>query len=238
MRDAPPTDSGDLWRWVDRLTRDRKQRLVRSTPGAERRTIEHVDVPSLWTQLREGVGSTNSSDGGPSKSTGSRAPLDLGISSLMDEITRDVVGALRRLGSPARVTTGEYGTLVDTPAELRHLAAVVVALDQQTVDTWTRTYRRWVSQAETALVLDDSESVTTRGIRGHACPTCGSDSVAREQDGETYRDPALVISFRDGQVLHATCRACAAGWWRGDGLDELSVALAYPTVLAAERMGA
>jgi hypothetical protein len=77
-----------------------------------------------------------------------------------------------------------------------------------------------VLRAETTLTADD-ESVDTRAIRGHACPVCLALWVTSERDGENFRDAALVIAFRDGQVQHITCRACSTGWWRGDDVEEL-----------------
>lgn len=224
MAHRGPIDTGHLWTHVDRLTLDRKQRLVRQAHG-QKPTTQWVPIPSLWTQLEEAIGSTTTSDGGRSKSTGSAAPLDLTIAVLMQEMTRDVVRALRELGAPARIQASEHGLTVDTRAGLRHLPAVLLGThDQQLVDDWVDRYRSWVTRSETALTLD-GDGIDTRGIRGHACPACDADHVLRDDDGETYRDPALVVAFRDGQVLHATCRACSTGWWRGDDLDQLAVAL-------------
>lgn len=218
--------TGDLWKWVDRLTRDRRQRLVRRAPGMKER-VEYVDVPSLWTQLVEAQASTNAGGGKGKASTGSRAPLDLAITSFMAEVQADVVRALRELGSPARIEITERGTVCDLRAELRHLPAVVVSASRpELVDRWAGRYRRWVARAEEALTIDDEESVDLRGVRGHACPTCRALWVTSERDGELYRDAALVIAFRDGQVQHVTCRACGTGWWRGDDVDELTRQLA------------
>lgn len=277
--------TGTLWSSVDRLTKARKQRLVRTTPGTGKTVVEYVPIPSLLDQLQEAVASTNSSDGGPAKSTGSRAPLDVGITALLGDISHSVIRGLRDAGltprltdqpttdpAPTRATpppparwaavdeglgrpvhdpdhTGRLTERAarahadarartdtarhthDVAADLRQLATHIAAggAGQRYVDAWVDTYRRWVTQAETALALDVDDATTTRGIRDTACPTCAATSVVRYTDDETYWDPALVVSLRDGQVLHVTCRVCGEGWWRGDDLDQLSMAIAYPT---------
>lgn len=269
-------DTGDLWKWVDRLTNDRRQRLVRQTPGTAA-TIEWVTVPSLWTQLEEAVASTTTRDGGPSKGTGSPAPIDVAITSLMHEISTRLIRALiaadlqprllvpdvRRfparplpalhrhparddvdgLGDPVvdpelvgrlteRAARGAASTRArldsarvrhDVRSDLRQYAAYLTTVvgDQRLLDDWADRYHSWGARAAAALTLD-GDSIDTRGIRGHACPACLGLRVARYEDDGTYWDPALVISFRDGQILHATCRVCSAGWWRGEGLEELT----------------
>lgn len=271
-----PVDTGDLWKWVDRLTTDRRQRLLRQIPGTAP-TIEWVTVPSLWTQLEEAVASTTTRDGGASKGTGSPAPIDVAVTSLMHEISTRLIRALvaadlqpRRLvpdvqratarplptwqrhaarddveglGEPVvdpelagrlteRAARGAATTRArldsararhDVRSDLRQYAAYLttVVLDQRLVDEWSHRYHSWGARAAAALTLD-GDSIDTRGIRGHACPACLGLRIARYEDDGTYWEPALVISFRDGQILHATCRVCSAGWWRGEGLEELT----------------
>lgn len=99
-----PLQTRDLWRSVDRLTKDRTQRLARQTaPGQV--TVEYVPIPSLLTQLREALASNNSSDGRPGKSTGSRAPLDLAIASLIGDMSQQIRAALLKLGGRPRILT-------------------------------------------------------------------------------------------------------------------------------------
>jgi hypothetical protein len=88
-----PVRTGSLFTSLDRLTRGERQRLARK-PLVGQPLVEYVDVPSLWTQMEEAVGSTNSSDGAPSKSTGSRAPLDVAITALMHDIATRTKEAL------------------------------------------------------------------------------------------------------------------------------------------------
>lgn len=281
---APPNrqalDTSDLWRSVDRLTKDRTHRLVRSELGASKPTVEHVPIPSLWTQLVEALTSSNSSDGRPGKSTGSRSPLDLSIEALLIEMSTVLRASLTRLGHRPRVLVAEQRVLPGRPtpalvdelghplldpdqagrlaeaaartlvrtdtSRLRHdvlsdlrqyATAVVATLDQDAIDACARQYAEWVWHAEEMLTGDD-ESIDVRAIRGHACPECGADHVERVEpskdpratDGvERFHDPALVIAFRDGQVQHVTCRACDAGWWRGDDVDELGTAIRSAT---------
>lgn len=269
--------TGDLWKWVDRLTRDRRHRLVRK-PLSGKPTVESVTIPCLWTQMEEALASSNAGGGRGKSSTGSRSPLDLAIEALMTEIEQTVINTLRSFGHAVRLRTEDAPTtprtlpvplladaagrplfdpdqsgqlveraarahadahdrrsaarpLHDTTSDLRQLAAVIVTNgDQQLVDHWVGRYRGWVSQAAAALTADD-ESVDVRGVRGHACPTCRALWVTSVRDRETFRDPALVISFRDGQVLHITCRACEAGWWRGEDVDQLTRQIALSTAV-------
>jgi hypothetical protein len=267
-------DSGDLWHWVDRLTRDRRVRLRRHIPGQKTARVEPVSVPSLLTQLAEALISSSSGDRDRAgKNTGSRSPLDLAISTLFADMSEQTRAELVKRGGRPRMLRaapmagpprkppapfdddgqliyepGEYGRIVeaahrasvtrdttryrhDLAADLRQLPALLIGTRQQPlVDEWTDRYQSWVAQAETILT-GDQENVDLRGIRGHACPSCGADHVTREEPStdpralyglERFRDPALVIAFRDGQVQHITCRACDTGWWRGDDVDQLS----------------
>jgi len=112
----------------------------------------------------------------------------------------------------------------DLRANLRALAEHLAEghQPQPVVDSWVTQYRSWVAQVETALVLAEADAITTRPIRGQACPECLGLAVERiEDDGCTYWDPAIVASLRDGRLLHVTCRVCSTGWWRGEGLDVL-----------------
>jgi hypothetical protein len=96
-------DSGKLWHWVDRLTRDHRQRLTRHTPGQKNPRVQYVPVPSLLTQLLEALASTNSGDGRPGKSTGSRSPLDLAIESLITDMSDQTRRGLLACGGHPRV---------------------------------------------------------------------------------------------------------------------------------------
>lgn len=292
-------DTGDLWSYVDRLTRPRKQRLTRQLPGQKKSTTEWITIDSLLDQLEEMVGSTTTKDEGGAKGAGSPAPLNVVAATLLDEMSRTVIRELKRwsltpriaaldpavrtdpgdrititvtTGPPAPPLLGRHPTdpdieglglpltnpddagrraeraarlhadaqaraatarhTHDLRADLRQLATFIADQTNTTyVDDWVYRYRTWVSRVETALTLDD-EAVTTRGIRygdRRFCPTCGADKVTRVQDDEVFRDPALVATFRDGQLLHVTCRVCETGWWRGEGLDELGMEVAYPT---------
>lgn len=112
----------------------------------------------------------------------------------------------------------------DLRANLRALAEHLAEghQPQHVVDSWVAQYRSWLAQVETALALDVDDAVTTRPIRGQACPECLGLAVEHiEDDGCTYWDPAIVASLRDGRLLHVTCRVCSTGWWRGEGLDVL-----------------
>jgi hypothetical protein len=265
-------DSGDLWRWVDRLTQDRKQRLVRKPPHGKPR-IEYVTIPSLWTQLMEAEASSNGGGGRGKADAGSRSPIHLEVVALLTEITDTVIDALISHGAKPRIETSlpakppsarpalrlldqfgkpaldpdVAGRLVeraarptadyryrrdlaqlrhDTRTDLRQLATIVIgARDQDLTDWWADRYRWWTARAETALAADD-ETIDTRGVRGRACPQCQTLWVTSERDGETYRDPALLITFHDGQVRHITCRACTTSWWRGEDVDTLTQQLA------------
>lgn len=210
----PGLDTGKLWAHVDRLTHDTRQRVAQQHRGQTQPTTTVVTVPCLVAQLERALAASNSG-GGHGKAGVHRIPLNTGAHDLLTDMRHQTRAALTQLGAHRPGDT--------TRAALRHLAATLVSTcDQDTVTAWATQYRRWVTHAEQTLALDTDDALTTRGIRGHACPTCEATTVERTQDGETYLDPAIVVAFRDGQLLHATCRACGTGWWRGEGFDQLS----------------
>lgn len=226
------TDTGNLWKWVDRLTLNRRQRLTRQIPGTEPH-IEYVDIPSLWTQLLEATASTNHGGGRGKATSGSRTPIDLAIAALSAEVNDLVADALIAHGHTPRITLDRRWDVLshDTRSDLRQLAAVIVTTgDDDLITWWADRYRTWVHRAQTALTTDD-DTIDTRAVRGHACPNCQALWVTSERDHETFRDPALVIVFRDGQVLHITCRACGTGWWRGGDVDRLTRQIALGTAV-------
>jgi hypothetical protein len=220
---APST--GDLWRWVDRLTRSRRERVARSILGGPR-WVEHHEVPSLLEQLVEQQATTSSGRSGGGGGIVSRAPLDLATTALLAEIEDLVVEGLIAHDVAPHRTVEQVGRvtvhLLDVPASLRALAAVVVGTgDEDLVDWWADRYCAWVLRAEECLDLE-AESTTTRPVRGARCPACRVDHVLVDRDGETFREAALTITFRDGQVLHVNCRHCSTSQWRGDGVDALA----------------
>jgi hypothetical protein len=99
----PQVETRDLWKWVDLLTRDRKEKLHRRLPGQRKSTVEYVDVPSLWTQMREAVASSNSGGGHGKSASGSRSPMDLALAALLMEVEKHIVDGLAELGARARV---------------------------------------------------------------------------------------------------------------------------------------
>ena len=222
--DGTAPSTGDLWRWVDRLTLSRRHRLTRSAPG--RRWVEHHDMPSLLEQLVDQQATTSSGRSGGGGGTGSRAPLDLATTALLIDIEDLVIEGLiahdvrphRTVELVGKVTVH----LLDVPASLRALAATVVdTRDADLVEWWTDKFCSWVLRAEECLDLEAAD-VTTLPVRGTACPDCGVDTVLVDRDGEDVRRPALTITFRDSQVLHVSCQACVTSRWRGDGIDTLT----------------
>lgn len=97
-------DTGDLWRWVDRLTRGRRERVVRKAPGSKAR-VEYFDLPSLWTQLLREVASSNAGGGHGAASSGSRPPINLEKTSLLIEISDLVADAIVSHGGTPRLMT-------------------------------------------------------------------------------------------------------------------------------------
>lgn len=236
-----PVDTGDLWRWVDRLTQTTRRRLTRK-PVGEKPTVEYFDLPSLVDQLVDAQASSNGGGGRGKASPGSRAPIDLTITALLAEMSSLTIDALVAHDThphwkPGAGRTAAYGVrVVDVPASIRALAVTVVAArDDDLIDWWADRFCSWVLRAEDALDLDADDTLDLRPVRGVTCPDCSVDYVHEDRDGEDYRIPALTIAFRDGQVLHVTCRHCTRGWWRGEGIDLLAAALtAALTVDVAE----
>ncbi|SDG95690.1 DUF7341 domain-containing protein [Klenkia brasiliensis] len=209
----PYIDTRSLWSSVDRLTRDTKQRVERSLEDRRVIGVEYVEVPCLWSQMREALASDDTGGGGGRSSAGSRAPIDVGMASLMDDIAKQVSRALVHSGiQPRREDDDGYGRrTLDTPANLRALAAHLATgtTPQHVVHEWADVYYRWVAQAETALALEVHEHATVRlPVRDTTCPHCGIGVVVRQEDDGTYRDPALLATFRDGQLVDVVCRAC------------------------------
>jgi len=224
LQHDPAPSTGDLWRWVDRLTLPRRERLTRSAPG--RRWVEHHDMPSLLEQLVDQQATTSSGRTGGGSSTGSRPPLDLATTALLIEIEDLVVEGLVAHGASPHRTIELVGRvtvhMLDVSASLRALATVIVGTaDPDLIEWWTDKYCTWVLRAEECLDLQDDD-VTTVPVRGTACPDCGVTYVLVDRDDETVRRPALTITFRDGQVLHVNCQACATSRWRGEGIDTLT----------------
>lgn len=228
---AGEVSTGDLWRWVDRLTLPRRHRLTRSVPGGTP-WVEYHDIDSLFDQLVEQQGTTSSGSSTRGKGSGSRAPLDLATTALLAELATTTVDALLSHGDQPRRRTQHIGPggaipvqLLDTPASLRALAVHVVGTgDADLIDWWTDKLCTWVLRAEECLDMDSED--TTTPVRGVACPSCGVDHVLVDRDAEEVRQAALTISFRDGQVRHVTCRHCLTVWWRGEGVDTLATAVA------------
>lgn len=210
----PYIDTRSLWSSVDRLTRDTKQRVERSLEDRRVYGVDYVEVPSLWSQMEEALAADDVGGGsGKSSSTGSRAPIDVGMASLMDDIAKQVSRALVHSGIPPRRGPDDgYGCrTLDTRANLRALAAHLATgiTPQHVVHEWADVYHRWVAQAETALALEVHDHATVRlPVRDTACRHCGVGVVVREEDDGTYRDPALLATFRDGALVSVVCRAC------------------------------
>ena len=265
-------DTGTLWSSVDALTRDTKERVERSMEDKRVIGFDYAEVPCLWSQMEDALASDSAGGGGGKASSGSRAPIDVGMASLMADIATQVARALVASGIPPRylddvvvrprmlrpVVLGRHpaptdedvadgaepglGAPIMTPDRAAHLLektqraiADVVAragsgrrtrdtrsnlralaahlstgtTPQDVVDEWVETYRRWVAQAETALALEVHEHATVRlPVRDTACEHCGATVVVREEEDGTYREPALLATFRDGQLLEVACRSC------------------------------
>lgn len=209
-----PVDTGSLWRHLDRLTAPQRTRVVR-TPERGPATVEWITVPPLHDLLAQAQASTSAGGGAGKASGGSRAPLNLEVTSLLADIAGTVVEACAGHDLPLRHQPGYgpaagYGVRrLDVPANLRGLAAAVADTgDEDLVTWWTAQLRTWVTRAQTSLQLLDEDATVTRPVRGAACPDCDQTSVLEERDGETYRVPAVVVVLRDGQVLARSCRAC------------------------------
>lgn len=273
MPDRAQVDTGDLWHWVDRLTRSRREKIIRDSPDHRPGRTEYVDIPPLWTQLLDDITATSSGGSTRAATSGSRLPLNLESLALLVEVTHYVADELTRRGQQLRLEAEEpaptqpapalrlvddagqplldpdlAGRLTeraaraaadhqhrtdaavirhDTVSDLRRLAAVVVTeRSQPAVDRLARAYRRFAARIETTVTGDD-ESLDLHAVRHSACPACLAMWVVSDRDGETIREPALVVALQDGHVRHVTCRACGAGWWRGEDIQDLTDRMAH-----------
>jgi len=234
-QDGSAPSTGDLWRWVDRLTLPTQHRLARSEQGG-RRWIEHHEMPSLLEQLVEQQATTSSGRTGGGGGTGSRAPLDLATTALLIDLEDLVVEGLVAHGAQPHRTIELVGKvtvhMLDVSASLRALAVTIVGTaDADLIEWWTDKYCTWVLRAEECLDLA-GDDITTLPVRGTACPDCGVDTVLVDREGEAIRQPALTITFRDGQVLHVNCQHCSTSRWRGEGIDTLADSFAASLDLA------
>lgn len=229
MTDPDPAE--DLWRWCDLITRPQKRKLVRD--GATH--AEYVSIPSLWVQLEQALMTGTELMSGH-RPPGPKSPADDAIVALRVDIDRTVLEAVRGFDADLRG---------DLESDFRHVVSLVVTEDDpEVIDWWAQRTKKWVGQAETALGGRDG-GPANRELRGFPCPACQSQWVSRHQDGESFRDAAVVAVFsehereqwtsdeygtrlsvvRDRKLRSVICRACGTNWWRGADLDRLAESL-------------
>lgn len=211
----------EIWKYVDQLTKPKTHKLTR-----ENGTIEHVTVPSLLDQLRQALPTGTEAHTGTRNRGVSRTPVDISVLHLLTQISTSVTATLPKLGLSPRYAEGT--TDRDILSEIRGItAAVVSTTDLPLQDRWTSRTKSWVAHATACLGQEDG-GPRTRAIRGFACPNCQTTTVLRQQDGDDYRDPAVVATFSDDGLMRAIfCRACSHHWWRGTDLDHLAAAAVH-----------
>lgn len=188
---------------VRQLLNGRNAVLLRDDGSTDR-----AEVPSLWAQLCQA-----SSTGSESQRAGNkyRAPVDLGLVDLRQQIERGVAAQLGDFGIPCHATL---------PASMRTMAVRVAQCDERTIEAWTARIAYWVRQARQQLGQNDDPQ--PRRIRDAACPMCEATHVTVMVEREELRVPALVIDFAASLVRAATCEACGASWFRGEPLNQLA----------------
>lgn len=95
-------ETRDLWKWVDLLTVDQEKKLRRRHAGQRTARVEHVKIPSLWTQLVEALASSSSGGGTGKAGAGSRSPIHIPAAALVMDVERMVLNGLTELGARPR----------------------------------------------------------------------------------------------------------------------------------------
>lgn len=160
----------------------------------------------LITELRAAV-RPDTGGTGSGRSSGNRAPLDLGAFTLWEDIT----GRIESLHEAV------YG---DRPAKGSH-EQILIAWSRELVATaeagtgLSQDYLRYTIarlRQIRDLIADHFDPPRTGHIRETACYACGATHVLVDRDGETQQMPALGWSQRGSTGLTVTCRACDASW--------------------------
>lgn len=138
-------------------------------------------------------------------------------------------GLLAALTAAGYAVTRSPGVVLDTDVigNLRQLIPALIAEAEDPNDGalvwWTEKAAEWATRIEAAVGdRADGSGVIPLPM---PCPDCAAQKVTRVEDGETYRDPALVAVVRGHEVQDVTCGACGAKWHRGASLGSLASAL-------------
>lgn len=188
-----------LWQSVDLLTKSTRVQVVRNDYTAT--WTSWATVPSLWQQTSDPLATAGGVGAGTDPHD--RAPCDLGLLTIRDDIETTVRHELHRL-APGEVVRATV------PGQIRHWASTVIAHDPDRLETHAARAERWVSLL-TARVAAERTTQPMR-IRRSACPNCGaSQSVVHgtDADGPTVV-PSLVVDARNGR---ARCLTCGQTWF-------------------------
>lgn len=185
-----------LWLAVDKLTNPTRRRIYRDT--GRMTYSELVNIPSLWDQLVEAVGS-----GAGGKARGvqrSKPPCDASALSLTVEIADAVRAGCVGLRIKPRG---------DVPRDLRSAVSGTIRLqDDEANARLLSVLRGWVARIKTA-VRNDPDAPWR--MHGAACRVCQSTSVQSwDDDGEETRIPALVVHSRGGVIDSVSCDFCGS----------------------------
>lgn len=178
-----------------------------------------VHAPCLLAQLLDAVGIGLEAGSGARAAFGSRLPLAADALDLAVAITFDVNAWAKDLGvDRRRYLAPDPGSRV--PALGRLLRADAAAAMTQglpeVMDRIAGNACTWARRIELLFRV----VAPLRGIRGVPCDACHAIWVSEERDGDTFREPALAVTYLpvgERAQPYLWCRGCGVSHW----LDEL-----------------
>lgn len=173
-------------------------------------TVRH-NVPGLIQQLRE---AQQESMAGGNGAMGPKTPLNIDAFQTYATIASDAAYHYERTANRRGHDTIE--------ANIRGWAANAQTTEQELADCLNTT-DQWINQIQGLFQPSRAFEVV------QPCPDCGERFAYRQQDGETVRETALVVTARPPV---AACKACGVQWEGIDAIERLEAVLRSEQVSA------